>query len=252
MMTLVPPVTTITMLTVYAHLLLPRHQYLMSHQSGFSVDNPASQLSNNAQSAVHLSAQDFSFETRIVFPPGVQTQSNQYTEQITQEQGAFDIILLRQGNQTKYLIKISSTVPRRCVSESAKSCQQGAAPARGNVAEIQITLPGGQLKPGSYPFKGGTTPDEEVITYSRKLYSDPSHGQLGCQIWGGGTFKVKEAIYDQNGDLAYLDASLERACDRTTPFPPAETPSPQAQAESIESYTLHLTWQCRLKSHLKG
>jgi hypothetical protein len=252
MITPVPLVTMITLLAIYAHSLLPRHQYLMSNQSGFSANNPASRLSSNAQPAVHLSAQDFSFATRIVFPPSVQARSNQYAEQITQEQGVFDLILLRQDNQTKYLIKVSSAASQHCVPEPTKACQQGAAPARGNVAEIQITLPGSQLKPGSYPFQGGITPNEEVITYSRKLYSDPSHGQLGCQVWDGGVFIVKEAIYKQNGDLAYLDASLERTCDRTTPFPRPETLSLQVQAEKIKNYTLHFTWRCRLTRELKG
>jgi hypothetical protein len=41
--------------------------------------------------------------------------------------------------------------------------------------------------PGTYTFgEGGSTPIEDVMIYSRQLYSDPSHGKLGCQVWGGG------------------------------------------------------------------
>jgi hypothetical protein len=249
-MTLVPCVVTIAVLAIYTRLLLPTFRSPMTYQLGFSTNNQAS-LSNNAKPVEHLSAQNFSFETRIVPSSDAQTPLDQYTEQITQENGAFDIILLRQGNGTKYLIKVSSVKSRHCSLVSDEACQQRAARTRGNAAEIQITLSGTQIKPGSYAFKGGSTPNTEVITYSRKLYSDPSYGQLGCQVWGGGTFNVKEAIYDQKGDLVYLDANLERHCDRTAPFLSQEDSSPQAQAENIKRYTLHFAWNCRLKGHLK-
>lgn len=230
----------------------PKQEHQMTYQPG---SQPKDQIivksSSNVHQIVHLSAEEFRFETRVNFPSSVQTKPDQYTESITHDQdGSLDIILITQGNTTKYILQVSSIPKNQCHLDHTRACQQGAAaPARGNIAEISITLDAHKLKPGTYILRGGSTPTEEVITYSRQLYSDPSHGKLGCQVWGEGTFKVKKAVYNVNGNLEYLDASLVRVCDQTAPFPPTrpEDNLLQVNSENIEKYTYHATWFCRLK-----
>ena len=104
--------------------------------------------------------------------------------------------------------------------------------------------------PGTYTFgKGGSTPTEEIVIYSRQLYSDPSHGKLGCQAWGRGALNVKKAVYNANGNLEYLEASLVRVCEQTAPFPPTlpEDNLLQVESENIKKYTYHASWRCQLK-----
>ncbi len=151
----------------------------------------------------------------------------------------------------KYLFKVSSISKKQCQSNTTRACQQGAAaPARGNIADIQVALQGSELKPGIYTFgKGGATPIEDVMIYSRQLYSDPSHGKLGCHAWGAGELNVKRAVYNVNGKLEYLEVSLFRVCDRTAPFPPIrpEDNLLQVEVENIEKYTYYASLRCHLK-----
>ena len=212
-----------------------------------------SDFSSNKHPIIHLYAENFHFESHVDFPSSVQTNPDKYAESITHDNnGAFDITLINQGNTIKYLLQVSSIPKRQCESDTTRACQQGATdqPARGNVAELQITLQGSQLMPRTYPIReGGSTAREEVITYSRQLYSDPSHGKLGCQAWGVGVLNVKRAVYSANGKLEYLEASLFRVCDQTAPFPPTlpEDNLPQVEVENIEKYTYHASWRCHLK-----
>jgi hypothetical protein len=149
-----------------------------------------------------------------------------------------------------YLFQISSVSKQQCDSDISRACQQGAATSRGNIAEIQIVLQGGQLVPGTYRFgEGRLTSVEDVVIYSRQLYSEPSHGKLGCQMWGAGTFNVKKALYNADGKLEYLEASFSRICEQVTPFPPAlpEENRSQIESKNIEKYTYHASWRSRLK-----
>ncbi|NET68147.1 MAG: hypothetical protein F6K63_28655 [Moorea sp. SIO1G6] len=218
----------------------------MTGQQGFQ--------SKSDNEIVHFYAEKFNFEAHVDFPSSVFTNPDNYAESITHDNnGAFDITLINQGNTIKYLFQVSSIPEQQCQSDATRACLQGGAnaPARGNVAEIQLSLPGKKLIPGTYRVRpGGTTPVEEVITYSRQLYSDPSHGQLGCQTWGKGKLKVKKAVYNAKGKLDYLEASLLRVCEQTAPFA-AILPQDnllQVEAENIPKYTYHASWSCQLNS----
>lgn len=231
----------------------PNKKHQMTYQEGFqSPAQISSKLSSNEHQIIHLYADEFHFESHVDFPSSVLTKPDKYAESITHDNnGALDITLLNQGNTIKYLFQVSSISKQQCESDTTRACQQGAAaPARGNVAEIQISLPGSKLMPGTYTFgKGGSIPIEDVTIYYRQLYSDPSHGKLGCQAWGVGTLNVKKAVYDVNGKLEYLEASLFRVCDRTAPFPPTrpEDNLSQVEVENIEKYTYQASWRCHMK-----
>jgi hypothetical protein len=231
----------------------PNEEPKMTYQQEFQPnDQISSKFSSKEHQIIHLDAKEFHFETHVDFPSSVQTNPDKYAESITHDNnGALDITLINQGNTIKYLLQVSRIPEQQCQSDTTRACQQGAAaPARGNVAEIQIALPGSKLMPGTYTFgEAGSTPIEDVITYSRQLYSDPSHGKLGCQVWGAGALNVKRAVYDVNGKLEYLEASLFRVCDQTAPFPPTlpEDNLPQVEVENIEKYTYHAS----LRGHMK-
>ncbi len=228
-------------------------EYQMNHQQGILPSNPMnSKLSRPENQFIHLSAKDFHFDAHVDFPSSVRTKADKYAESISHNNNsALDVTLINQGNTIRYLFQVSSLPKQSCQSNTTRACQQGAAaPARGNVAEIQILLPGSQLMPGTYSFgKDGSTLREDVMIYSRQLYSDPSHGQLGCQAWGAGALNVKRADYNANGKLEYLEANLSRLCAQTAPFPPTrpEDNLPQVEVENIETYTYYASWRCHLK-----
>jgi hypothetical protein len=231
----------------------PNNERQMNAQQEFH-DNAqiSSTFSSNEHQIIRLYAEEFNFESHVEFPSSVRTNADKYAESITDDNnGAIDITVINQGNTIKYLFQVSSLPKQQCESDNTRACQQGAAaPARGNVAEFQITLPGSKLMPGTYSFgEAGSTPIEEVITYSRQLYSDPSHGKLGCQVWGAGALNVKRAVYDVNGKLEYLEASLFRVCDQTSPFPPTlpQDNLPQVEVENIGKYTYHASWGGHMK-----
>jgi hypothetical protein len=231
----------------------PNKERQMNHQEEFQSQGQISlKLSSNKNQIIYLYADEFNFESHVDFPSSVLTKPDKYAESITHDNnGALDMTLLNQGNTIKYLFQVSSIPKQQCESDTTRACQQGAAaPARGNVAEIQITLPESKLMPGTYTFgKGGLTLIEDVIIYFRQLYSDPSHGKLGCQAWGAGALNVKKAVYNVNGKLEYLEASLFRTCDRTAPFPPTrpEDNLLQVEVENIEKYTYHASWRSHMK-----
>jgi hypothetical protein len=231
----------------------PNNERQMNYQQGFQSNaQNSSSFSSNEHQIILLYAEEFDFESHVEFPSSVQTNPDKYAESITHSNnGAIDTTVINQGNTIKYLFQVSSIPKQPCESDTTRACQPGAvAPARGNVAEFQIALQGSKLIPGTYTLEeAGTTPREEVITYSRQLYSDPSHGKLGCKAWGAGTFNVKRADYNANGKLEYLEASLFRVCEQTAPFPPTrlEDNLPQVEVENIEKYTYHASWRCHLK-----
>lgn len=229
----------------------------MSQQGFQSNAQIFSKSSSNVHQATQLSAKELHFESHVEFPSSVLTNSDKYAESITDKNnGALDIALIDQGNTNKYLFQVSSLPKQQCQSDRTRACQQGAAaPARGNVAEFQIVLQASKLMPGTYRFgKGGSTSIEDVMIYSRQLYSDPSHGKLGCQVWGVGALNVKKAVYNATGKLEYLDASLFRVCNQTAPFPPTrpEDNLLQVEVENIEKYTYHASWRCHVKVLAEG
>jgi len=211
----------------------------------------ASQSSSNQHPFVHLEAKEFYFETHVDFPSPVLKNPDQYTESITHDSdGVLDLTLIKQENSTKYLLQVSERSKQQCQSEMSLRCEREAVPARGNVAEIQIVLSGNRLTPGTYTFgEDGAIPGEDVIVYSRQLYSDPSHGKLGCRVWGMGGLNITKAVYTVDGQLEYFDANLFRMCNQTAPFPTTlpEDNLPQVQGEGIEKYTFHTSWRSHLK-----
>ncbi len=229
-----------------------RNKHHMADQESTQF-NPASSFSATKDNAptVHLNAEEFTFETRVDLPAATQTSLDQYAQLVAHNNGgAFDMIVTSRGDNTHYLIQVSSWPKETCQSDDTRACAPDAAPARGNIAEIQLTLPGTELKPGIYPLAAAKAMTrDEVITYSNQLYSDPSHGRLGCQLWGDGTLSVQAADYNSSGNLAYFEASLVRNCDQTSPFPPVIPGDNawQANLANTESYAYHAAWHCRLK-----
>ncbi len=216
-----------------------------------------SQSSNNEDQVMHFQADEFQFSSHLSFPSSTRLEPDQYAESLTQsEPGSFDVILIQQGDTTTYFFKVSSQ-SQPCQSNGTRACQQTVQPARGNIADLQISLQTTDLKPGTYAFGSNeSTLVTEVAIYSRQLYSDPSHGMVGCQRWGAGAFQVEKVIYDPEGKLKFLEASLFRSCDRPVPFP---TPSSQdsqlqldnqqqATTETIENYVYHAAWRCHLNN----
>jgi hypothetical protein len=201
---------------------------------------------------IHLQAKEFNFASSIEFPASVLTNSELYAESINHENnGAFDLTMIKLDHHIKYLFQISTIAQSPCTDEENRACEQGIADviSKGNVAEIQLTLPDHQLIPKTYPLgEGGTTPLDEIILYSRQLYSDPAHGKLGCQTWGKGELKVKKAVYEANGTLKYLEADFFRVCEQTAPFPPIlpEDNLLPIEVENIEKYIYHASWRLQL------
>jgi len=226
-----------------------QNKYSMSHSPmSSSNEQPPSTAPSNYQPVTQLSAEEFYFETHVSFPTSVLTNPAQYTESINHHNGALDITLSEQGNAVTYLIQISSFPTHLCESDSSRACQSGAAPARGNIAEIQITRPGHELLPGTYSFRNGeSTQSDDPVVYSRQLYSDPAHGRLGCQNWGIGTLNVIRADYDTKGRLEYLEANVVRDCNQTLPLPilPPQDAVLNVEVENIEKYTYQASWRCR-------
>jgi hypothetical protein len=248
--------SALLLLAISGSGLLRRFQYSKPQQPIMDRNGlqPDAQMSskplNTEHKAIQLRADEFSFNTRIEFPPSVLTDPDKYAESITQENnGALDIILISQSNGIRYLMQVSEMPSQSCKSDMARACQQGAAaPARGNVAEIQFTLPGSKLLPGSYPFgKGNSATLGDVMIFSRQLYSDPSHGKLGCAEWGKGTLIIKQAVYSLKGNLERLEASLSRECKRVSPFPPVvpQDHLTQVEIEEIKGYIYQADWSCQ-------
>ncbi|MBD2088714.1 hypothetical protein H6F67_02410 [Microcoleus sp. FACHB-1515] len=207
-------------------------------------EQPSSPPSNYQRPTVQFKAEEFNFQSQINSPSS-SIDLEQYTELVTSSNGTLDLTLIDQGDAVTYLFQISS-ISTPCAPEDARACQ--AAPARGNVAEVQLTLPSGRLRPGVYSFSEEISASgNEAIVYSRQLYSDPAHGQLGCQQWGRGTLDVASVSYDANGNLEYLDASVMRECRQTTPLPPVlpQDGIPQTEVERMTSYTYRASWRGR-------
>lgn len=211
--------------------------------SALALRPPAPALSV-ADSVMQVNAAEFEFESRLSFP-AASANPAPYAESMTRANGAFAITVMHQEGATRYLLQVSSR-PASCPADAVRACQ--AAPARSNVAEIQFVLPAARLAPGTYRFEAIDLPDRSLTLYSRQLYSDPSHGQLGCQAWGEGILQVMQAVYDYQGQLAIFEATLVRNCDRTAPLPslPPQDRALAAEVAPLERYIYHAAWQSYL------
>lgn len=200
------------------------------------------------KSVVHLQSPKFQFKSSVELPTSSATTTQRFKEDITQDNGALDLIILRQNQDTQYSFKVSSLSRSPCQLTPPGACQQGGAQAaRGNVADLQIVLRGSKLQPGVYPLgKVASTNDREFII-SRQLYSEPSHGSLGCQQWGAGEFNVKQVLYDANGNITSLKATLTRACERTVPAAAASGNLPDKANPQISRYTYRANWAAQFK-----
>jgi hypothetical protein len=257
---LILPITSLLLvfLAVLNHFY-PESSYFLNNKP--QMTEPQAQNSNNQEflqssneeyHPTHLHAQEFQFNASVKFPSAIVTNPDKYKESITHDKnGAFDIILTKQDDTIEYVFRISSVAERQCESDSTRACQQTSAnrPAMGNVADIQITLKTNKLMPGIYQFGSGkSTPITDVMISSRQLYSDPAHGSLGCQTWGKGSLNIEKVVYDVNGKLEYLNASLLRVCDRTVPFSSAQLQNNVSEVEeNIKQYTYYASWRCHLK-----
>ena len=204
------------------------------------------QALNTRSQVTHLKSTQFQFKSSLKFPASVTTNPSRYAEAIQAgKQTTFEIILLQEGNKTKYLFLVSDLPQQSCPTNSQRACQSDIAPARGNIAAIEFWLPGRRLTPGTYRFGQGKTSLTDVMINSRQLYSDPSHGKVGCQKWGAGTLTVKNVVYDAQGNLNTLEASLSRICEQTAAFPPLlpQDQFLQTQMENIKTYTYQADWK---------
>jgi hypothetical protein len=246
----------LALLAVYQSLAQEKSQsinnkYQMPYQPEFQFNAQTSSKSSSYEHPIlQLYAEEFGFAAQVGFPDSVLTNSDPYGESISHNNGIFDVTLIDEGDTVRYLLQVSSLPEQPCESNPTRACQPGAAPARGDVAEIQIVLQGGELTPGTYTFGGDrSTAIQAVMIDSRQLYSDPGHGKLGCQLWGAGTLNIHRVVYDANGKLEQLDADLLRVCHQTAPFPATlleDHPLP-SDVENIEQYTYRASWHCRLK-----
>mgnify|MGYP001274441280 CR=1 FL=1 len=236
----------------------PSQPQIRAVQPAFNAAQPfAAQLSDQIaqrpmqpKSVVHLQSPKFQFKSSVELPTSSATTTQRYQEDITQDNGALDLIILRQNQETQYSFKVSSLSRSPCQLTPPGACQQGGAQAaRGNVADLQIVLRGSKLQPGVYQLGKGkvsSTNDREFII-SRQLYSEPSHGNLGCQQWGAGEFNVKQVLYDANGNLTSLRATLTRTCERTVPAVAASSNLPGKASSQISRYTYRASWSAQFK-----
>lgn len=178
------------------------------------------------------------------------TEVIQYTQG-----GSFDLMLIPQGEGIKVVMQISQNHQEDCTAQGGRPCsQRGAAPARGNVAELQWSLPTHRLKPGTYHLgRGGSTPETEVITHLPNFAANSSQGHSGCQRWGEAILMIKRADVDANGKLATFDGTFTRICEQSlsdSSSTSAKQPG-QTKSGSLSSYVIHASWWSRLADSLR-
>jgi hypothetical protein len=215
------------------------------------VDSPYLELSSQ-----HLIGETFDFSFGVDFFGSVKTDPAAFSEELSDDSNtAIDVALIDQGDSVNYVFQFSTILDQDCESTAERACGQRAASARGNVAAIEILLPKGNLIPDTYPIaaagqmaRGKVISADDIMLYSRQLYSDPSHGQLGCEVWGPGELQISEATYNSVGQLISLAVNLTRLCHQTQPFPPTEPGDvvDNTNREPIEEYEVNFAWQIRL------
>ncbi|OKH48030.1 hypothetical protein NIES30_11015 [Phormidium tenue NIES-30] len=216
-----------------------------------AVDSPYLELPSQ-----HLIGEAFDFSFAVNFAESIKTDPAIFSEELTDGPNtAVDVTLIDQGDSVNYVFKFSEILNQDCESTVERACGQSAASARGNVAAVEILLPKGNLTPDTYPIAaaGQIAPEklisaDDIMLYSRQLYSDQSHGQLGCEVWGRGELKISEATYNSAGQLTFLVVNLTRLCQQTQPFPPTEPGDAvdDTNQEPIEAYEVNFAWQIRL------
>ena len=164
--------------------------------------------------------------------------------------GFLDMMLIPQEGGLKVVLQISRNSGEPCKSQPDQACQQGgAAPARGNVAEIQWSLPTRHLKAGTYSLgKGGSTPQTEVITFWRNLASALPDRHTDCQRWGEATLNIQRADVKANGTLSLLEGTLTRVCEQSWSEPPLTHMKQPGHKTTLSTgrFTLHANWWTRL------
>lgn len=164
--------------------------------------------------------------------------------------GALDLMLVPQGKGLKVVMQISHNNQVDCMIQAGSSCsQRGAAPARGNVAELQWSVPTHRLEAGEYHLgRSGSMPQTEVISHWPNFAANFSQGHPGCQRWGEATLMIKRADVDENGKLVTLDGTFTRVCEHSlnaSSLTSAEQLG-QTKTESPSSYVIHASWWSRL------
>lgn len=165
-----------------------------------------------------LSASSFHFLAQLeTAEAGHEPRTLAFANIRSTRQGHLDLTLLPQPKGVKVILQISRTPPPEapCHLEHGRPCPPaGAAPARGNVAELQWSLPSERLTPGRYRLgTGGSTPETEVITVWHQLDSGTGERSATCARWEEATLEVKRAVHDANGRLTFLSATLRRRCE---------------------------------------
>lgn len=257
---------SLEMQTTLVHSLWPAILVFLLGKSSNSIPsfhgNPVGSLTSQAgmnwpdearsqQQVSYLLAKEFQFEIWDEYPAVSQSKRKRSIEVIRHDQnGSLDLMLIPQGVGIKVVMQISQSLRENCRPQPDQACaQQGAAPARGNVAELQWSLPSHLLKPGIYRLgKGGSTPQTEVITHWRRLASDLPEGQPGCPRWGEATLRIQRADVDASGKLALLQGTLTRVCEQSLSDPPSTRVEQLGQRKTVSPgrYVLHASWWSRL------
>ena len=203
------------------------------------------------QEVSYFTAKEFQFKIWAENPALSRTKQIWAREVIQHDQrGSLDLMVIPQGKGIKVVMQISHNNQVDCMTQAGSSCsQRGAAPARGNVAELQWSVPTDRLKPGTHHLgRGGSTPETEVISHWPNFAANSSQGHPGCQRWGEATLMIKRADVDANGKLAALNATFTRVCEHSfndSSLTSAEQLG-QTKTESPSSYVIHASWWSRL------
>lgn len=203
------------------------------------------------QEVSYFIAKEFQFQIWAE-SPALSRAKHIWPKEIIQhdQKGSLDLMLIPQGEGIKVVMQISHNNQVDCITQSDSSCSlRGAAPARGNVAELQWSVPTHRLKPGIYHLgRGGSTPQTEVISHWPNFAADTSQGHPGCRRWGEATLNIKRADVDVNGKLATLDGTFTRVCEQSLNDLSLtnEEQLGQTKTEFSSSYVIHASWWSRL------
>jgi hypothetical protein len=203
------------------------------------------------QEVSYFIAKEFQFQIWAENPALARAKQILLKEVIQHDQkGSLDLMLIPQGEGIKVVMQISHSNQVDCMTQAGSSCSQRvAAPARGNVAELQWSVPTHRLKPGIYHLgRSGSTPQTEVISHWLNFAANSSQGHPGCQRWGEATLNIKRADVDANGKLATLDGTFTRICEQSLndlSLTNAEHLG-QTKTEPPSSYVIHASWWSRL------
>ena len=203
------------------------------------------------QQVSYLHAKEFDFEIWVENPAKSALDLVVSKQVIRHDSnGSLDLMLIPQGVGAKVVLQISLNPRETCKPQPHEACPQGvAAPARGNVAELQWSLPTRQFKPGIYRLrKGGSTPQTEVITLWRRLVTDPPDGHPGCKRWGEATMTIQRADINTSGKLDFLEGTLTRICEQTLSETTKSQVEQLVQGTSLDSggFILYANWWSRM------